>query len=107
MKYRISMEDKSVGPDAADWPKEGSFMLISNDTIVTGSTDADHTFTYMIDNHPGVASAILNCAGKPTTIRLYLDLSSSSGCRGTVMPMSKKFYEFGQIELQPNDLLDK
>lgn len=79
-------------------------MLMGNDTIVTGGTDADHTFTYMIDNHPGVASAVLNFAGKPTTIRLHLGLSSSSGCRGTVMSVPDQFYEYGNIELLPNDL---
>ena len=63
MKYRISMEADCVGPGAPDWPKQGSFMLGGNDTIATGGTEADHAFTHMLDNHPGVASTILNCAG--------------------------------------------
>jgi hypothetical protein len=103
MKYRISMEAACVGPSAEDWPKEGSFMLSGNDTIATGGTEADRVFTYMLDNHPGVASAILNCAGKPTTIRLYLDLADLNGLRGTVQPMPLQFYQCGQIELSPND----
>ena len=103
MKYRISMQAGFAGPGAEDWPKEGNFMLIGNDTIVTKDTDADHSLTYMVDNHQGVASAILNCAGKPTTIGLYLDLSCPSGCRGTVEPMPHRFYQFGKIELSPND----
>jgi hypothetical protein len=103
MKYRISMEANCVGPNAEDWPKEGSFMLIGNDTITTGSTDADRTFTYMIENHPGVAGAILNCAGEHTSIRLYLNLVSPSGVIGTIQRMPNRFYQCGQIELLPND----
>jgi hypothetical protein len=34
-------------------------------TIATGGTEADHVFTYMLDNHPGVVSTILNCVASP------------------------------------------
>ncbi len=62
-------------------------MLSDHDTIATGGTEADQVFSYMLDNHSGVASAILNCAGKPTIIHLYLDLACPNGLRGTVEPM--------------------
>jgi hypothetical protein len=79
-------------------------MPSGNDTIANENTDADHNFTSMLDNHPGVASAVLNCAGsKPTIIRLYLDLSDPSGLIGANQPMPNRFYQCAQIELSPND----
>ncbi len=77
-------------------------MLICNDTIVTGSTEADQVLTHMIDHHPSIASAILNCQGKATSIRLYYGFSLPSGVRATIEPMSHRYYQFGQIELLPN-----
>lgn len=97
MRYSIDVDFNDEPPTT------GNFMLIENDTIVTGSTEADRMLTYMIDNHAGVCDAILNCAGKATQIRLYYDLSLPSGVRGTIEPMSHKYYQFGQINLFPNN----
>ncbi len=99
MRYRIHIEARL--PNEKD-PNEGYFTLIANDTIITGGTKDDQVLTYMIDNHTGVAPAILNCRGKATQIRLYYDLSTPSGVRGTIEPMSHRYYQFGQIDLFPN-----
>ena len=105
MKYRIELDASCcVSPEA--YPKEGRIRLTGDDrehldTIITGNTDADKTLTYMIDNHPGVSSAILNSQSMYTLIRLYMDLRCPMGARGSVETMPSQYFQIGQIELFP------